>query len=510
MKSLVFFLLILAVPSSAMAQIPQCTQPNRIHRLLCQLTDIDADVRKTASDGLSKLGTKAVPDLIAALENDRKTIRWAAGSVLGRIGKPALNAVLKSLKHKNPQVREQAARCLGIMATKGSFGHRRKAVITALKKATQDPDDTVSKRATHALGAFGADGTPAIAALIKNLKHKDYLVRFAAADSLGNLGPKASSAIPALIKAMKDRNWPVKRSVAIALGKMGPLGFWAVPTLVRSLKNQRDILPPDAYTLEKVKAVVRQSIVEAIGNIGPMAGAVIPTLVQVAINDSSVDVRRAAAEALAKLGPKGKQALSGPDGVGDLKQVFERGRKAESAAKMKQATVHYRQVMACYLSSKASLKTRDGSIAAQAAFRLGEIELRKLKSMKKSGGMSQLPKDVVRWHKQFIVTRAAFEEVHKIKIKKWSVAATCRLGATNYQIVSLYMSVPPTEKMKQLGEEGVLAFKDALLGQADRYLKAAQKHYKYCLQHADSSPYPIALSKEARFHLALCGLVTNK
>jgi HEAT repeat protein len=104
---------------------------------------------------------KEISDLIEKLGADPQIRGWAVSSLVD-IGKQAVPALIKALKHKNENVRSEAARTLGKLGDK----HAVSALIEALEN------------------------------------DKDFFVRVLAAQALGKLGDK--HAVPALTKALKD------------------------------------------------------------------------------------------------------------------------------------------------------------------------------------------------------------------------------------------------------------------------------------------------------------------
>ncbi len=87
----------------------------------------------------------------------------AAEDALGRIGAPAVPALMDALRSTNPSVR---------------------------------------RKAVEVLGRMGEDASPAVPALTALLDDPDFGVRKAAARTLGQIGPAAKDAVPALMRAL--------------------------------------------------------------------------------------------------------------------------------------------------------------------------------------------------------------------------------------------------------------------------------------------------------------------
>jgi HEAT repeat protein len=149
--------------------------------------------------------------------------------------------------------------------------------------------DTALKR--RLVEAFGAAGAPAVPALIQALGDSGWNVRRAAAEALGKLGDP--QAVPALIQALGDSDSAVRAVSAEALGAIGDPQ--AVPALIVALGDWGDWWSEN----------VRRAAAEALVRIGAPA---VPALIQ-ALGDRSENVRRAAAEALVRIGAPAVPAL---------------------------------------------------------------------------------------------------------------------------------------------------------------------------------------------------------
>ena len=152
-------------------------------------------------------------------------------------------------------------------------------------------DDILRRRAVDALGRIGPAAAETVPLLTEALRDADEPVRRRAAEALGQIGP---AAIPALTEALRDADEAVRVGAARALGKicLGKIGSAAaevVPALTEALRDDpdRDVRWRAAYSL---------------GLIGPAAAKAIPVLTE-ALRDADEAIRRAAAEALGKIGP---------------------------------------------------------------------------------------------------------------------------------------------------------------------------------------------------------------
>jgi HEAT repeat protein len=208
-------------------------------------------VREKAADALVAIGKPAVPVLIEALE-DKDAQGWAIG-VLDRI-KDGSNvpALIEALKDKNVQVRANAAKAL--MRIKDA------RVVPALIGALRDGNAFVRYCAAGSLAEAKslpqAKGTPAVPALIWVLKHMDGRIRSQVAIALGKI--KDVRAVPALIEALKYRDKTVRWMAAFALGDIANAksrnkeAAIAVPALIEALSDKKIVRERAARVLGKI------------------------------------------------------------------------------------------------------------------------------------------------------------------------------------------------------------------------------------------------------------------
>ncbi|MCA2673073.1 MULTISPECIES: HEAT repeat domain-containing protein [unclassified Microcystis] len=244
-----------------------------VNELLKALEDSDKDVRWEAAEALGNIGSEtAIAGLLKALEHSDYHVSWNAAEALAKIGsETAIPGLLKALEDSYKYVRGNAAEALAKIGTE--------TAIPGLLKALEDSYKYVRGNAAEALGNIGSE--TAIAGLLKALEDSYEYVRLNAAEALGKIG--SETAIPRLLKALEDSHWYVRRDAAEALGKIG--SETAIPGLLKALEDSDNN--------------VRWKAVEALGNIGTETA--IPGLLK-ALEDSDGFVREKAAEALAKIG----------------------------------------------------------------------------------------------------------------------------------------------------------------------------------------------------------------
>ena len=130
--------------------------------LIRVLGDEDDSVREAASGALVRMGKKAVPNLVRALQNGNPIFLQAVVDTLGRIGPVAVPRLSEALlEDRTPDI----ARGYAAMAL-AQIADRNDTVIATLTEALEDPSANVRMSAAEALGHAGALAKPASAKLI--------------------------------------------------------------------------------------------------------------------------------------------------------------------------------------------------------------------------------------------------------------------------------------------------------------------------------------------------------
>ena len=124
-----------------------------------------ADIRDAAADALVRIGQPAVESLIASLKDSDLSCHRRIADVLVKIGQPAVEALIACLAAKDgdSDVRRQAAETLGRLGD-----NRAVEVLTACLK---DKEISVRREAIEALGKLG--DKRAVEPLIALLATKD-------------------------------------------------------------------------------------------------------------------------------------------------------------------------------------------------------------------------------------------------------------------------------------------------------------------------------------------------
>ena len=196
-----------------------------------------------------------------------------------------------------------------------TVGPEARVAVAALTHLVRDPDMQVRKGAVRALGQLGAAAGPAVAALVEALTHSSMFFCRQVASALARIG---SAAVPALTGCLRHASPFVRHEAAWALGQIGPRAAAAEEALLRALTATSIAYPvhprPDANDPEAAvpteparprnrmepEEAVRVYAAQALGRIGARGRSTIAGLMQ-ALDDGSVHVRQAAAQALATL-----------------------------------------------------------------------------------------------------------------------------------------------------------------------------------------------------------------
>jgi HEAT repeat protein len=211
---------------AAAAAVPDLIRTLRTIRV-CDWTDSYRD------QALVRLGELAVPALIEALRDE--TRREIAGLILCQIGRPAMPAIVRSLKDADPEVREEAAKTLRVIAV----WHRRAPDdVPLLVDALRDDSAFVRMQCSEGLGELGKAARPAIPALIEAIRDDDSGVRGRAFSALGKILQDDSRLIPLTVDALRDRTPWIRESAARRLGYFGPEARSAAPALVKLLEHE--------------------------------------------------------------------------------------------------------------------------------------------------------------------------------------------------------------------------------------------------------------------------------
>ncbi len=273
-------------------------------------------IRLSAQLALARIGTPAVPALIAALKDKREGVAPLAGGALGWIlpppkeAVPALRAALKN-DRTHAAVYAEALGQLGSLAlpavpdltdlltdavtrTKAAVAlvridpQQAEKVVPLLRKDLQAEDEKQRQAAVLALARLGPAAQPAAEALV-SLLHDRLLSEV----EILALREVWAGAIPALIHLLNDANVECRKRALFALGQIGPAAHSAVKPLIAALSDRDD--------------AVRAGAAHVLEGMGPAAAEAVPALVA-NLQAPTAAVRSSAAVALGTIGPAAKAA----------------------------------------------------------------------------------------------------------------------------------------------------------------------------------------------------------
>jgi HEAT repeat protein len=237
--------------------------------LLTEMEQDEWDVRKHTVAELVKIGTPAVPALVAALKDENRLVKWGAIRALGEIKDPRAGApLILVLKTEDRLEAKKALMKMGeaaaphlIEALKAKESIIRKAALQVLANIINSDlvepmlpllEDADSGVRLEAVKALKIKDSRLLEPLISLLKDEKWSVRLNAAKALLKL--EDPGAIEPLFLALKDENESIRRFAGEAVLTLSDL---AVPPAPSCLINA--LTQPDEYTLA--------TSVEALGNI---------------------------------------------------------------------------------------------------------------------------------------------------------------------------------------------------------------------------------------------------
>ncbi len=269
-----------------------------VSALIAALSDENVNVRGNAAEALGRIGSEdAIPYLVDLLEDtevpQRETQRICdiAANALRSIGTEQANMALRRWYQTSPDAQQNSIRSLldldSLTETDEASHH---AALIAFLDTLQEDDWKERHQAAKALRTYardtlkGTDDKAAISELAEALNNDEAMVRWTATEALAWTGDK--DAVPALLKRLTDSNWTVRIAAVRALVELSNQD--AVPGLVEALKDTHQL--------------VREAVAEALGQLNVHNTRAISELVNIMHADPDEFVRRAATEALGKIG----------------------------------------------------------------------------------------------------------------------------------------------------------------------------------------------------------------
>ena len=187
-------------------------------------------VFSTAILVLERIGARAVPLLLDALQHDNYFIRSGAAGALARIDSPNIQEAIPTLldcllNDQKMSVRASAAFALG------NIHPSSKEIEKGLVRASADSEWRVRDLAVSAIGKAGLASDAVITTLLELLNDKEDLVRYSAISTLDQIRPPSDMVLEPLRLALKDEDVVMRASAASLLGNLQPSPSEAVPDL---------------------------------------------------------------------------------------------------------------------------------------------------------------------------------------------------------------------------------------------------------------------------------------
>jgi HEAT repeat protein len=186
------------------------------------LNDTNFNVRNSASNGLHRLGSVAVPALAPIIEHGNSEARSTATQLLLQANMSlwaAARPLAKMAQADDPVSRQQAIEALGLLRALGPVPFR------ALTNALNDPVPEVRLAAVKALRNYttlATYGRRAAESLPHCLHDDSAKVREETARTLGYMGTTAEKATPELNALLEDHEEAVRNAAKEALGRIQP------------------------------------------------------------------------------------------------------------------------------------------------------------------------------------------------------------------------------------------------------------------------------------------------
>ena len=268
---------------------------------------------------LVRIGSAAVPELEAALNSRKPSVREGAARLLREFGFERVDTIraLVSARHdSSAAVRREAALSLGAAVSKENS--ETEAIISALVSLTQDKDSQVRAAAVKSCGRIAKADKRIVAVLSSTLTDFNITVRLEAAKSLWALRKDGTEVVPVLTDILAT---PERWQAAYALGDMGEHAAPAIPALAQLLSEERvprpfRTPPSAAFALGKIGAAavpaivkllrdpdarVRMNALMALGFMGKSGREAVPDLMN-HLQDKDAEVRHTTALTLATIG----------------------------------------------------------------------------------------------------------------------------------------------------------------------------------------------------------------
>jgi HEAT repeat protein len=290
-------------------------------------SDIDPLKRRDAARFLKYSGYKtdeAVSLMENALVDESRSVRNAGYEALWRMNlekEHIIGILLELINHECPKIRAEAISALYKIEPEA------KDVLPALLETINDESAEVRSQTAMLLGLIGPEAESAVPGLIENLGDESNIVRLNTAAALISIDPDsndmvvsaliglinsgstltrvvafshlaysdldAEAAIPAVMKALEDDSICIRLSALGTIGHIAPAQE-AVQIITKYLENENP--------------QIRAQAVFSLGEIGSEAKEMVPVIIEM-LNDTHWKVRTGAVLALSLIGVDASEAL---------------------------------------------------------------------------------------------------------------------------------------------------------------------------------------------------------
>lgn len=206
--------------------------------LIQDITDLPTPETQAMENAVRKLGrwpASAAPAVANALKSHSAEIGETAIFVLARIGSPAVPPLVAMLDESNPED------CYWAMDALGALGPAAAGAVPKLMTMLRSKRDDTAAFAEDALAHIGSGAVPELAAAVENTRSRAWPHAIGA---LAGMGAYASEAVPAIDSALRSPDpkvrelsaWAVASIATMALKKDAIWRRQHGPTLARSLE----------------------------------------------------------------------------------------------------------------------------------------------------------------------------------------------------------------------------------------------------------------------------------
>ena len=332
----------------------------------------------------SALGKPLIYLAVAALRDDKESVRSRAAASLGQLGQATpevVSGLISALLDDDKDALSRAAK---------SLGQLRQAVpevVSSLLSALRDDDAKVRIKAAAILVILRQATPEVVSSLLSALRDANTKIRISAAAILIELGQAMPEVVSDLLSALRDGDEGMRLlaiAILVHLGRATPevmSGLHSTPVddagylRFRWMESSghlgqatQEVVSGWLYALRDSDAGVRSLAAMALGQLGQVTPEVLSALLS-ALGDDNVNVRYGAAESLAQLGEGAPEVLSGLlSALGD-DGAHVRTSVAGSLGKLGQATA---EVVSGLLSALGDDEESVRSSAAASLVELGQ------------------------------------------------------------------------------------------------------------------------------------------